>query len=99
MARCDREDEAIRMLFHARDSQRQRAARERAHRAHTCRNPMDTEWPDAIGKMKQFACYFTHGVPNGSELRGNVHTARTPAEILDRVDSFFADAVNVGGVS
>src|ERR1019366_4068184 len=63
------------------------------------RNLMDTEWPDAIGKMKQFACYFTHGVPNGSEWRGNVHTARTPAEILDRVDSFFADAVNVGGVS
>jgi tRNA-dihydrouridine synthase B len=63
------------------------------------RNLMDTEWPDAIGKMKQFACYFTHGVPNGSELRGNVHTAHTPAEILDRVDSFFADAVNSGGIS
>ena len=27
------------------------------------RNLVDTEWPDAIGKMKQFACYFTHGVP------------------------------------
>ena len=24
--------------------------------------------PDAIGKMKQFACWFTHGVGNGSEL-------------------------------
>src|SRR5229473_905007 len=25
--------------------------------------------PDAVGKMKQFACWFTHGVGNGSELR------------------------------
>src|SRR5262245_34140515 len=45
--------------------------------------------PDAIGKMKQFACWFTHGVGNGSELRGIVHAARTPAEILDRVEGFF----------
>jgi len=57
------------------------------------RNLVDTEWPDAIGKMKQFACYFTHGVRNGSELRRTVHTAHTPAEILDRVDNFFAQAV------
>jgi tRNA-dihydrouridine synthase B len=63
------------------------------------RNLVDTEWPDAIGKMKQFACYFTHGVPNGSVLRREVHTARTASEILDRVDSFFADSVAAGGVS
>jgi hypothetical protein len=48
--------------------------------------------------MKQFACWFTHGVCNGSELRRNVHTARTSAEILDRVDSFFAGAVTETGV-
>jgi nifR3 family TIM-barrel protein len=46
--------------------------------------------PDAIGKMKQFACYFTHGVPNGAELRRQVHTAHTTQEVLDRVDAFFA---------
>jgi nifR3 family TIM-barrel protein len=62
------------------------------------RNLVDTEWPDAIGKMKQFACYFTHGVPNGSELRRNVHTSRTTGEILNHVDSFFADNVVTGGV-
>jgi tRNA-dihydrouridine synthase B len=61
------------------------------------RNLVDTEWPDAIGKMKQFACWFTHGVRNGSELRRNVHTARTSAEILDRVDAFFANAVTATG--
>jgi tRNA-dihydrouridine synthase B len=63
------------------------------------RNLVDTDWPDAIGKMKQFACYFTHGVPNGSVLRREVHTARTATEILDRVDSFFSHSVNAGGVS
>jgi len=62
------------------------------------RNLVETEWPDAIGKMKQFACWFTHGVRNGSELRRNVHTARTCAEILDRVDSFFADSAAAAGV-
>ena len=62
------------------------------------RNLVDTEWPDAIGKMKQFACWFTHGVRNGSVLRRDVHTARTPVEILDRVDSFFVDSVATGGV-
>ena len=62
------------------------------------RNLMDTDWPDAIGKMKQFACYFTHGVCNGSELRRNVHTARTADEILSQVDAFFADNVVTGGV-
>ena len=61
------------------------------------RNLVETEWPDAIGKMKQFACWFTHGVRNGSELRRNVHTARTSAEILDRVDSFFTVPVTIAG--
>jgi len=45
--------------------------------------------PDAIGKMKQFACWFTHGVGNGSELRRTVHAARTPSEVLERVERFF----------
>src|SRR6266436_792700 len=47
------------------------------------RNLVDTEWPDAIGRMKQFTSYFTHGVRNGGELRRNVHTSRTSAEILE----------------
>jgi len=45
--------------------------------------------PDGVGKMKQFACWFTHGVGNGSELRSIVHAARTPAEILESVEHFF----------
>ena len=52
------------------------------------------EMPDAIGKMKQFATLFTHGVRNGGELRQQVHHSQTAAEILDRVDAFFARPVS-----
>ena len=45
--------------------------------------------PDAVGKMKQFACWFTHGIGNGSELRRAVHEARTTGEVLDAVEGFF----------
>ena len=45
--------------------------------------------PDALGKMKQFACWFTHGVRNGGVLRREVHTARSTGEVFDRVESFF----------
>lgn len=53
------------------------------------RSLMDAEMPDAIGKMKQFATLFTHGVRDGGELRQAVHHSQTAAGILDRVDSFF----------
>jgi tRNA-dihydrouridine synthase B len=52
--------------------------------------------PDGVGKMKQFACWFTHGVGNGSELRRIVHAARTPSEVLSSVERFFADPNRVG---
>ena len=58
------------------------------------RSLMDAEIPDAIGKMKQFASLFTHGVRNGGELRQQVHHSHTAAEILDHVDAFFARAVS-----
>jgi nifR3 family TIM-barrel protein len=45
--------------------------------------------PDAVGKMKQFATYFTHGVRNGSKLRVAIYTNKTTAEVLDTVDAFF----------
>jgi tRNA-dihydrouridine synthase B len=56
------------------------------------RNLVAAGMPDAIGKMKQFATLFTHGVRHGGELREAVHHAHTAAEILDRVDAFFAHA-------
>ena len=45
--------------------------------------------PDAVGRMKQFATLFTHGVHNGSHLRAAVHQAKQIPEILDRVEEFF----------
>jgi nifR3 family TIM-barrel protein len=53
--------------------------------------------PDALGKMKQFACWFAHGVRNGGALRHAVHQARAPGEVLDRVDAFFAGAPALEG--
>ena len=47
---------------------------------------------DTVGKMKQFATYFTHGVRNGSRLRAAIYSKHSPAEILDLVDEFFARA-------
>jgi nifR3 family TIM-barrel protein len=44
---------------------------------------------DAVGKMKQFATYFTHGVRNGSKLRVDIYRATEAAQILDQVDAFF----------
>ena len=53
------------------------------------RSLVASELPDALGKMKQFSCWFTHGVRNGGELRRGVHMSRSSAEVLDRVDAFF----------
>jgi tRNA-dihydrouridine synthase B len=50
---------------------------------------LNSNAPDAMGKMKQFACWFTHGVGNGSELRKIVHMARTPGEVVENVERFF----------
>jgi tRNA-dihydrouridine synthase B len=51
---------------------------------------VDEDMPGAIGKMKQFASWFTHGVRNGTELRRRVQSAQSAREVLDRVDEFFA---------
>ena len=46
--------------------------------------------PDAVGKMKQFATYFTHGVRNGAKLRVEIYQAQDTARILEIVDAFFS---------
>jgi nifR3 family TIM-barrel protein len=45
--------------------------------------------PGALGKMKQFASWFTHGVYQGSALRKAVYEAKTELAVLDAVDRFF----------
>jgi hypothetical protein len=42
-----------------------------------------------VGKMKQFATYFTHGVRNGSHLRVEIYKATEAQQILGMVDAFF----------
>jgi nifR3 family TIM-barrel protein len=50
---------------------------------------IEEELPDAIGKMKQFASWFTHGVPGGAALRKAIYESRSAIEILARVEEFF----------
>src|SRR5438445_8425126 len=47
------------------------------------------EMPGAAGKMKQFASWFTHGVPGGAALRKAIYEAKSEREILARVEEFF----------
>lgn len=49
---------------------------------------------DAIGKMKQFATYFTHGVRNGSKLRTEIYRAYEAGRILEIVESFFSEQLS-----
>jgi len=58
-----------------------------------CHMLAEEETPGALGKMKQFASWFTHGIRNGAELRRRVHSAREVREVLERVDEFFQPAV------
>jgi tRNA-dihydrouridine synthase B len=50
---------------------------------------IEEELPDATGKMKQFASWFTHGVPGGAALRKEIYESKTAPEILSRVEGFF----------
>jgi len=50
---------------------------------------IEEELPDAPGKMKQFASWFTHGVPGGAALRKSIYDAKAAPEILGQVENFF----------
>ena len=50
---------------------------------------IEREERDTVGKMKQFATYFTHGVRHGAKLRADIYHAHYPDQILDLVDAFF----------
>ncbi len=50
---------------------------------------IEEELPDAVGKMKQFASWFTHGVPGGAGLRKAIYESKSAPEILARVEEFF----------
>jgi tRNA-dihydrouridine synthase B len=52
--------------------------------------PKDARMGETAGKMKQFASWFTHGVPGGAKLRAAIYHARTGSEVLAQVDGFFS---------
>jgi nifR3 family TIM-barrel protein len=49
---------------------------------------------ESSGKMKQFASWFTHGVPGGSKLRQTIFQSKTGKSVLDAVDFFFESRLN-----
>jgi nifR3 family TIM-barrel protein len=50
---------------------------------------MEHNEKDTVGKMKQFATYFTHGVRHGGQLRASIHRACAASAIVGLVDEFF----------
>ena len=57
---------------------------------------LEEKMPGAEGKMKQFASWFTHGVPGGAGLRKAIYASRTAPEILARVEEFFEARLALG---
>ena len=51
---------------------------------------------DCVGKMKQFASWFTHGVPGGSALRRQIFESKSGDAVLDAVDQFFNARAETG---
>jgi tRNA-dihydrouridine synthase B len=49
------------------------------------------EHREAQGKMKQFASWFTHGVPGGAHLRKAIYEAKGSVAVLDAVERFFGE--------
>jgi nifR3 family TIM-barrel protein len=50
---------------------------------------VDEGFPDAVGKMKQFASWFTHGVEGGAKLRKAIYEAKSSGQIIEAVEMFF----------
>ena len=56
---------------------------------------IEEEMLGAEGKMKQFASWFTHGVPGGAGLRKAIYESKSAPEILSRVEEFFEARLSV----
>ena len=44
---------------------------------------------ETLGKMKQFASWFTHGIPGGSTLRRQIFESKDGDAVLGAVERFF----------
>ncbi|MEG9435536.1 tRNA-dihydrouridine synthase [Edaphobacter sp. HDX4] len=54
----------------------------------------DKRHRDAVGKMKQFAAWFTHGVPGGGALRKQIFDSKNGNAVIDAVEKFFESQQN-----
>jgi nifR3 family TIM-barrel protein len=61
--------------------------------------PRDARMGETAGRMKQFATWFTHGVPGGAKLRKAIYTERSGAAVLAQVDAFFTAQLSGGGLA
>ncbi len=52
---------------------------------------------ETIGKMKQFASWFTHGIPGGATLRKQIFESKNGDAVLDAVERFFESRRQVAG--
>lgn len=63
---------------------------------------LDEDFQGAIGKMKQFATWFTHGVPGAAALRKGIYESKSGQEVLGKVTEFFetriGTAIEDGGI-
>jgi nifR3 family TIM-barrel protein len=59
---------------------------------------LEQEFPDATGKMKQFASWFTHGVPGGAGLRKAIYEAKTGPAIIEAVERFFSSRLHASAL-
>ena len=58
--------------------------------------PRDARLGDPAGKMKQFATWFTHGLPGGARLRASIYRERSGVTVLEQVERFFMDPPEPG---
>ena len=56
---------------------------------------LDEGYPEAQGKMKQFASWFTHGVPGGASLRKSIYESKTGETVISAVERFFETKLSV----
>jgi hypothetical protein len=58
--------------------------------------PRDARMGDPVGKMKQFATWFTHGVVGGAKLRAAIYHAHSGEDVLSEVERFFLARIEAG---
>lgn len=56
---------------------------------------LDEGYPEAQGKMKQFASWFTHGVPGGASLRKSIYESKTGETVISAVERFFENKLKI----